>query len=193
MWAKSRPRLHLVRRILFSAWYWLPGRRRWDTGVTPPELERFVASHPPGSALDLGCGTGTNVVYLAQHGWAAVGVDFAGRAIAKARRRALDAGVACTLGVGDVTRLEVAGAFDLALDIGCLHSISTDGRAGYAAGLARVVRPGGTYLLYAFAPGGPAVGLTREDVRATFARAFELVSVEEGKGRPSAWYTLTRR
>ena len=161
--------------------------------MTPPELERFVASHPAGRALDLGCGTGTNVVYLARHGWEATGVDFAGRAIAKARRRARDAGVACTLIVGDVTRLSVEGPFDLALDIGCLHSIAASGRAGYAAGLARVMRSGATYLLYAFAPGGPAVGLGAEDVRAVFADAFDLVDVEEGKGRPSAWYTLVRR
>ena len=182
-----------MRRILFSVWYWLPGRRRWDTSVTPPELERFVASHPPGRALDLGCGTGTNVVYLARHGWDAVGVDFAARAIARARRRVRDAGVAGTFLVGDVTRLGVAGPFDLALDLGCLHSIPVGGRAGYAAGLARVVRSGGTYLLYAFAPDGPAVGLTADDVRATFANAFDVVGVEEGKGRPSAWYTLVRR
>ena len=182
-----------MRRVLFSAWYWLPGRRRWDTGVTPPELERFVESHPPGRALDIGCGTGTNVVYLSRHGWSAVGIDFAGRAVAKARRRAREAGVSATFAVGDVTRLDVTGPFDLALDIGCLHSIAASGRPGYAAGLARVVRSGGTFLLYAFAPGGAAVGLSVDDVRETFADAFDVVGMEEGKGRPSAWYTLVRR
>ena len=182
-----------MRRLFFDLWYWLPRRPPWDTGVSPPELVRFVESHPAGRALDVGCGTGTNVVYLARQGWSAVGVDFAGRAIAKARRRAREAGVAATFLVGDVTRLAVPGPFDLALDIGCLHSIPVSGRSGYAAGLARVVRPGGTYLLYAFAPGGPAFGLTREDVRQTFADAFDVVSVEEGKGRPSAWYTLVKR
>jgi SAM-dependent methyltransferase len=182
-----------VRRIFFGLWYWSPRRPPWDTGVTPPELERFVSSHPPGRALDLGCGTGTNVVYLARHGWDATGVDFAARAIAKARRRAADAGMRCRFAVGDVTRLDVAGPFDLALDIGCLHSIPASGRPGYARGLAAAVRVGGAYLLYAFAPGGPAVGLTRDDVTATFAGAFDVVGVEEGRGRPSAWYTLVRR
>src|SRR5438067_4132204 len=148
-----------MRRLWFGLWYWLPRRPPWDTGVTPPELERFVASHPPGRAVDLGCGTGTNVVYLARQGWEAAGVDFAGRAIAKARRRARDAGVACTLTVGDVTRLSVAGPFDLALDIGCLHSIAVSSRAGYAVGLACVMRSGGAYLPYFFGPGGPGVGL----------------------------------
>jgi len=157
-----------VRRLFFNALYWLPGRPRWDTGITPPELEEFVASAPAGRALDLGCGTGTNVVYLARHGWEAVGV-------------------------ADVTRLDfVSGPFDLALDIGCLHSLPVRDRAAYATGLSRLVRPGGTYLLYAFAPGGPATGLTADDVRVTFSDTFDVVRVEEGRGRPSAWYTLVR-
>jgi SAM-dependent methyltransferase len=176
--------------------YLLPWRPRWDTGVTPPELERFVASAPPGRALDLGCGTGTNVVYLARRGWSAVGVDFVGRAIAGARRRARDAGVRarCEFFVADVRRLDfLAGPFDLALDIGCLHSLRAAERAAYARGLGRLVRRGGTYLLYTFTPGGPAVGMRRDDVGATFGDEFEIVSVEEGRGPPSAWYTLVRR
>ena len=132
-------------------------------------------------------------MYLARHGWETVGVDFVGRAIGAARRRARDAGVSCTFVVGDVTRLDADGPFDLALDIGCLHSLPVARRSAYAAGLGRVVRSGGTYLLYAFAPGGPAFGLTGDEVRATFADAFAVVGVEEGKGRPSAWYTLVRR
>ena len=181
---------------MFSLWYWLPRRPPWDTGIVPPEVERFVASHAPGRALDLGCGTGTNVVYLADQGWTALGVDFARRAIAKAVRRASVAGVSrwCEFRVGDVTRLDgTLGPFDLALDVGCLHSLPASRRGAYSVGLARLVRPGGTYLLYAFAPGGPAVGLTAEEVRATFADAFDVVRIEKGKGRPSAWYTLVRR
>src|SRR3954464_6803249 len=112
-----------MRWLWFALWYWLR-RPPWDTGAAPPGRERFVASHPAGRALDLGCGTGTNVVYLAKNGWEAVGLDFVGRAIAKARRRARDAEVECTFVTGDATRLSVAGPFDLALDMGCLHSIS---------------------------------------------------------------------
>ncbi len=183
-----------MRRLSFQLRYWLPGRPPWDTEVAPPELERFVASHQPGRALDLGCGTGRNVVYLARHGWDALGVDFAGRAIAKARRRAREAGVRCAFVVADVRRLDfVEAPFALALDIGCLHSLGAPQRPQYASGLARLVSRGGTYLLYAFAPGNGIVdGLTQEDVAATFRLAFRVVAVEGGAGRPSAWYTLER-
>ena len=69
--------------------YWLR-RTPWDTGITPPEVVEIVAQRFPrgGRAIDVGCGTGTNVVYLAQHGFDAAGIDASARAIALARRRA---------------------------------------------------------------------------------------------------------
>ncbi|TMK17193.1 MAG: methyltransferase domain-containing protein [Actinobacteria bacterium] len=59
-------------------WMYRTGRTPWDTGVTPPEVVDLIegpAAVAAGRALDLGCGTGTNVRYLAQHGWEATGVD----------------------------------------------------------------------------------------------------------------------
>ena len=47
-----------MRRIFFELRYLL-GDVPWDTGVSPPELLDFLDRHPPGRALDLGCGTGT--------------------------------------------------------------------------------------------------------------------------------------
>jgi SAM-dependent methyltransferase len=134
---------------------YLLGRTPWDTEVTPPELIELIEGDGaiPGEALDLGCGTGTNSIYLARHGWEVVGVDFAAVAIRRARRKARRVGVDCRFYRAGVTDLSfLAGPFDLALDIGCLHGVPPEGRERYAAGLARLVRPGGLYMLYAFGP-----------------------------------------
>src|SRR6266511_3280582 len=66
------------------------GRTPWDTGVTPPEVVELVEGKtplPPGRALDLGCGTGNEVAYLARHGWTATGVDLVQVAIDRAASR----------------------------------------------------------------------------------------------------------
>jgi len=176
------------------------GRSPWDTGVTPPEVTGLVegGALEPGRALDLGCGTGTNCIYLARHGWEVVGVDFSVVAIRRARRKARRAGVECRFYVADVTDLGfLSGPFDLALDIGCLHGVSPEGRRRYAASLVRLVRPGGLYLLYARAPrpDRPAGhGITSEEVHSLFGSAFaiEQQSGRDSSGRRSAWYRLWR-
>jgi SAM-dependent methyltransferase len=183
-----------VKRLFFEWLYFF--RPPWDSGVPAPELARAIAGQPPGRALDLGCGTGTNVRYLAEHGWQATGVDFVPRAIQKAKRKLRD--VNATLMVGDVTRLEklpLSGPFDLALDMGCFHSLPEPGRARYAAGLYHWLRPGAQYLLYAFQPDPAqgAWGLAKDDVIATFTNnGFTLTDYEQGNGRPSAWYYFRR-
>jgi SAM-dependent methyltransferase len=181
-----------VKRLWF-AWRYL-FRPPWDTGISPPELLGTLRDLPPGHALDLGCGTGTNLLCLVEHGWQATGIDFAPNAIARARRRLR--GRPARAFVADVMRLAdlpLDGPFDLALDIGCLHGLSAEGRQRYAAGLARWVRPGGCYLLYAWLPGpDQASGLTHEDAAALFAPHFAHTRFELGEGRPSAWHWLER-
>ncbi len=48
---------------LFFRLAYVIGFKPWDSGVPPPELVSVVegpGALPPGRALDLGCGTGTN-------------------------------------------------------------------------------------------------------------------------------------
>ena len=137
----------IFRRLFFDLWYLR--RPPWDTGVTPPELYDFVEAHAPGRALDLGCGTGTNAIFLARAGWQAFGVDFAAGAIRQARRKAARSGLPVHFYVDDVTRLRgIHGSFDLILDIGCYHGLSVPVRTAYRTNLPALLAPGGSLLLY---------------------------------------------
>ena len=188
-------------------WRYLRGNAPWDSGVVPPEVTGWVEAAevedvPPGRALDLGCGTGTTALYLAQHGWDVAGVDFALPAIWQARRRARACNVdsRARFYYADVCRLDFLPddpPFDLAIDIGCLHGLGALPRESYAAHLARLLLPGGMFLLYGFLPG--ANGLPGVDARALaalFGPHFELIGerrgVEATAPVPSAWYTLRR-
>src|SRR3989304_5620075 len=68
-------------------------RAPWDIGPRE-ELVALVASGriAPCRAIDLGCGTGANAIYLAQKGFEMTGVDYAAAAVEKARGRAPEAG-----------------------------------------------------------------------------------------------------
>ena len=133
--------------------------------------------------------------YLAERGWQATGIDFAPGAIAQAKRKL--GNLPATLLVGDVTQLEklpLPGPFDLALDMGCFHSLTDGGRRRYAAGLKHWMAPGSLYLLYAWQP-DPARnlwGITREEMVSWFADGFHLTGYEQGQGRASAWYYFER-
>jgi SAM-dependent methyltransferase len=182
----------LLRWLSYTLWYLR--RPPWDTGVTPPELERFIEANPPGRVLDLGCGTGTNALRLAQAGWQATGVDFVAGAIRAARAKARQAGAAVDFRVGNVAALDdLPGPFELILDIGCLHSLPAADRPDYYRGLARLLAPGGTFLLYAFVnPADPAspIGLAAADLEALSA-ALTLIERQDGSERgrrPSAWF-----
>jgi len=185
----------------FRYWlYYRLGITPWNTGIVPPEVVALVEMLPTGRALDLGCGTGTSSVYLARKRWAVTGIDFVPSAIQQARLRARKANVPVDFYVADASRLDfLQTPYDLALDVGCLHSLTADQRHKYAAGLVRLVKPGGKYLLYAFAPhqiGGQQVGITEEDVTSLYADAFTVTSIvrgqDKGSGPVSAWYWLQR-
>jgi SAM-dependent methyltransferase len=186
------------RRLSFS-WMYRTGRTPWDTGITPPEVVDLIEGAdalPAGRALDLGCGTGTNVRYLAEHGWDATGVDAEPRAIERAMTAVADVPNARVLR-GDVTKLDALdldGPFELVLDIGCFHGIGRSRRDAYAAGVVARTRPGATLFLYAFPVRGVIpVGVSPSEIAHRFAPAFEPVGRILGTEPPgSAYYRLVR-
>jgi SAM-dependent methyltransferase len=181
----------------------------WDTGITPPEVVQAFAHGdvPPGPALDLGCGTGTNTLYLARQGRQAFGLDFVPRAIDKANQAARKSGLTNQVKffVADVTNLSQLRlprcAF--ALDMGCFHGLNPEQRRRYAAALADQLLPGARYMLYCLDPGQEATfrfGVTMQQVNEVFAAGFETTRIERGNnaragtpGRGSTWYWMTHK
>ncbi len=188
----------MLRRMLFNLWYGLR-RPPWDSGITPPELARFIQESPAGRALDLGCGTGTNVIELARHGWQATGIDFASVAIWRARRKAKRAGVQVEFLEGDVTRLDfLKGDYDLILDIGCFHSIPGGQRPAYVGQVKRLLDHSGTFLIYLFyrGPRQSGAGITEAELE-IFSPELQLVQREDGfnrgdESRSSSWLWYKR-
>jgi len=185
------------RRLFFHYWYFR--KPPWDTGISPPELFEFIETHPSGRAIDIGCGTGTNVITLTRAGWQVTGVDFAPRAIQLAKQKLKHADVQADLQVNDATKLNgISGPFDFALDLGCFHGISAAGRPKYLEQLERVLAPGGFWLMYGFLNGEAdqaSTGLTEADINRISAR-LTLVSRRDGfdsRNRNSAWFLYQKK
>jgi SAM-dependent methyltransferase len=186
----------MLRRLNFSLWYFF--HPPWDSGISPPELLDFISHHPAGRAIDLGCGTGTNVITLVQNGWQVMGIDFAPTAIRLARKKLARAGTKADLRVGDVTRLDgISGPFDLALDLGCFHGLPA--HSGYLAQLGRLLSPDGYWLLYARLKSNPdeaRPGLTPANSEQIGRSGFYLLNRKDGsdkRGWPSAWFLYQHR
>jgi ubiquinone/menaquinone biosynthesis C-methylase UbiE len=187
---------NLLRRFLFHYWYF--GQPPWDTGVSPPELLDFIQNHKPGRAIDIGCGTGTNVITLAQAGWKVTGVDFAPRAIKLARQKSIKAGTQAEFLINDATKLQgISGPFDLAFDLGCFHSIPGDGKRKYLEQLLRVLAFGGFWLMYGFLNSDTdktRSGLFQGDIDLIASR-LALLARRDGydkRERSSAWFLFQK-
>lgn len=159
-------------RLLWDTAY-CTGITPWDYGEPPKELSILIEKGyiKPCRAVDIGCGTGNTVIYLSKMGFETIGIDISGEAIKRAFNKALKEGVKCKFIIGDITDPHLIdkynlGKFDLAIDVGCLHTIITyNGRIQYVNNLNRLLRNGGKVLLWSFTRGFPGPpGLDPKDV-----------------------------
>ncbi len=190
---------------------YLLGITPWDQGVIRPELIEAVEGPnalPAGQALDIGCGTGTQSIYLAQHGWQVTGIDLVGKALQIAQHKAVIAGVSPTWVEGDVTQIPKLGIgddFALLFDFGCFHGLSDRQREAYVRGFTSVAVTGATFLLFAFNPGKRSPmprGVGSEEITARFGKDWELMWTQKASGFPPSgplrhadprWYHLRKR
>jgi SAM-dependent methyltransferase len=179
----------------------------WDTGAPDPILVEVIerGTIAPGRVLEVGCGTGTNALWLAARGFEVLGVDISPRAIAKAQAKA-GAAASVRFEVMDFLTAGIEGAsFDFVFDRGVLHVFDEAAtRAQFAAQVGRVLVTGGHWLCLAGSTEGPAreEGPPRRSAR-DLVEAIEPVleilelrmtifeTTFEGPG-PRAWQLLAR-
>jgi SAM-dependent methyltransferase len=184
------------------------GSAPWDIGMADVNLVHVVTTLPiaPCKAVDLGCGTGDNAIWLSQQNFIVVGVDAAEIAIEKAREKAAKANARCTFAVLNILNDQVDGApFGFAFDRGCFHTLdSASERKTFAKQVSRHLDANGLWLsLIADAdekrvgPGPPQ--RSARDVANAVEPYFEipsLVSGHFGSNRPDpprAWICLMRK
>jgi len=185
----------------------------WDSGKHSIELERVLNERPinPCRMLEIGCGTGTNAIFLAQRGFTMTAIDVSSLAVEQAKAKAQKAGVKIDFRVANILEnSDLGGPFDLVFDRGVYHHLRTVDLWGFQNALSRLTKSGSHYLTLAgnandrITPpdGGPPVVRTLE-ICSELTSLFDLVQlreftfngiVVEGKPvSPLAWSALFRR
>ncbi len=183
-------------------------RAPWDVGPRQ-ELVELVESGrlTPCRAIDLGSGTASNCVFLAQHGFDVTGVDFSPAAIRLGHQRAAQAGVSVNFVVGDLTDLRgIPGTFDLLVDYGTLDDLRPPQRDRYMQNVLPLTHSGSRFLLYCFEwqprwyerPYFSSLAMLPGEAERRFAPHFDIerYAGENGlAGLPRGWavYLMTRK
>lgn len=180
----------------------------WDSGLASPELARVLDEGlvPPGRAIELGCGTGVNAVYLAKHGFGVTAVDCAPLALQQARELARREGADVAFLEADVCDFgQDIEPFDFVFDRGCYHCARLVDLPGFLRTLSRITRPGSRYLLLAgnaneeSEAGGPP-RVHAHEIREELGELFTLDAIREfrfqdpgGVEGPLGWSCLLTR
>jgi SAM-dependent methyltransferase len=180
----------------------------WDIGQPDFNLVQTVTSKSiqPCKALDIGCGTGDNVIWLAQHGFDVIGVDTSELAIKKAEEKASQSRANCRFLVENFLTSQIAGApFAFVFDRGLFHVFESDEeRKSLVENVYRHLEEGGLWLsLIGNADEerqtpGPPQRSARDIVNAAepYFEILSLVSGHFGFNRadpPRAWVCLMRK
>jgi SAM-dependent methyltransferase len=179
----------------------------WDSGRPSRELLRVLDEGwvAPCRAVELGCGTGTNAVFLATRGFEVTAIDLSPLALERARERAAAAGVEALFVEADVCRFDAElEPFDFVFDRGCYHGVRRVDLQGFLNTLSRLTHPGSKYLLLTgnaneqTEQGPPR--LHEHELRADLERLFEFDWIRafrfqeaDGSDGPLGWSSLLTR
>ena len=201
-----------MNREMFGSVY--RGQAPWDIGGPQPVFVALEESGAiRGSVLDAGCGTGENALYLAARGHEVWGIDYVPIAVERAQAKARERGLGVHFQQANVLEMDQLGRqFDTVIDCGLFHTFSDEERPSYAAGLAKVVRPGGQFHMLCFSdrepPGEGPRRVAQQEIHDAFRDGWEVKEIREAKfeiarypdapqfspGGPRAWLaSIVRR
>ena len=177
----------------------------WDLGKPYKQLVDYVNENSPSSALDVGCGTGTDAIYLAKNGFNVSAIDISEEAVKIAETKAQKAEVSIDFRVSNVLDMPFEdGTFEFANDNGCFHSFEGSSSEEsnwkiYIKEMHRVMKPKARYLMKCFSEehSNPH-RLSQETIRQYFSGNFNIlymrpVMIEGKHGNHEGYSCLMER
>jgi SAM-dependent methyltransferase len=181
------------------------GQLPWDTGQPEPVLVEFVTSGRvrPGASLEIGAGTGTNAIWMAERGFDVFGVDVSPLAVERAKAKMGGRDLRCRFAAWDFLAAPAPdGPFQFVFDRGCFHVFDeADERRRFATQVAAALAPGGLWLSLVGSTEGPPreIGPPRRSAREIILAiepALEIVELRSAEFREhgaQAWFCLSRQ
>jgi SAM-dependent methyltransferase len=184
------------------------GNLPWDSDKPDIHLPQVIKANNVklGKALEVGCGTGTNAIWLAKHGFEVIGMDISQTAIAKAKKKVASAGVNSQLFVGDFLVDQVPGApFNFIYDRGCFHVFDqSEELSRFASRVEELLAPEGIWYSLIGSTDGPPrdTGPPRHsatEIVAAVESYFEIIELRsttfdrESHSQIRAWVLVAQR
>jgi 2-polyprenyl-3-methyl-5-hydroxy-6-metoxy-1,4-benzoquinol methylase len=146
----------------------------------------------PNLVLDIGCGAGTDAIYLASKGCKVTAIDVSHEAIRIAREMAEKAGVEINFIAGNFLDVEFDNeSFDFINDRGFFHHIDPSDREKVAIKIDNVLKSNGYYYLRCWSDKeeeserGPH-RISKDEIKDTFSKFFKIGEIKDfrfgGKG-----------
>ena len=197
------------RQQQFQAAY--SGEPPWDLG-RPQKPFVEASDQITGAVLDVGCGTGDNLLFFAERGCTVLGIDFVEAPLEAGRAKAAERGVVAEFRQMDALKLQDLGRrFDSVLDCGLFHLFSDEDRELYVESLGDATKLGGRVFLMCFSdeePVGPGPRrISQVELRQAFGDGWVVESIEAVRfepnpavdpsefsaGGPKGWFAVVRR
>jgi SAM-dependent methyltransferase len=175
----------------------------WHSEKPDQELIDLIENKEikPRFVLDVGCGAGTDAIYLASIGCEVTAIDISHEAVRIARERAEKAKVRVNFIADDFTEFDfIEQRFDFINDRGCFHHINPRDREKFAVKINDLLKNNGFYFLRCWSDKeaetarGP-YRLSKDEIRNTFSKFFKVGTIKDFRfsGRGARGYACLMR